>query len=53
MNRKQRRTAGATGATGVGGSVGSGAAFVQAFDAGLQFHQKGEVEKAIVSYRKA
>jgi Tfp pilus assembly protein PilF len=45
MNRKERRAAAGTGAT--------GPAFVQAFNLALQLHQAGETEKAIVSYRRA
>ncbi|MBY0511608.1 MAG: tetratricopeptide repeat protein, partial [Rhodospirillaceae bacterium] len=45
MNRKERRAASGTGAT--------GPAFVQAFNLGLQLHQAGELEKAVVAYRKA
>ena len=55
MNRKQRRAsgAGAGAGSGAGGSSSSGTAFVQAFNTGLQFHQAGETEKAIVAYRQA
>ena len=45
MNRQQRRAAQGAGAT--------GPAFVQAFNLGLQLHQAGELEKAVVAYRKA
>jgi len=46
MNRKQRRASSA-------GPAGSGSAFVQAFNTGLQAHQAGDLDKAIVAYRQA
>ena len=49
MNRKQRRASEAA----PGSSNSAGPAFVQAFNTGLQFHQAGETEKAIVAYRQA
>jgi len=47
MNRKQRR------ASGAGSAGGTGTAFLQAFNTGLQHHQAGDVDKAIVAYRQA
>lgn len=49
MNRKQRRAASGSGA----GAGAGGQAFVQAFNLALQLHQAGEVDRAIVAYRKA
>ena len=49
MNRKQRRASESAGTDIAGG----GQAFVQAFNTGLQLHQVGELDKAIVAYRQA
>ena len=49
MNRKLRRAAGSSG----GNSGANGPAFIQAFNTGLQAHQAGDLEKAVVAYRQA
>jgi Flp pilus assembly protein TadD len=45
MNRKQRRASAGQGAT--------GPAFIQTFNLALQLHQAGELDRAVIAYRKA
>jgi Tfp pilus assembly protein PilF len=46
MNRKQRRA-------NASGPTATGPAFVQAFNTGLEAHQAGDLDKAVVAYRQA